>query len=120
MVTHGQHRQRTALVTRGKRIQLCRFHLDAQNAVAGHLFVQIRAFGIEHIRGIDAADMGLGAFCFGSIHRGTQQGPIGARGVIHLAEDTGRGRGNCRRRHGNNHIANANVRLHSATRANPN
>ena len=36
----------------------------AKDAMAHHLFVQIRTLCVKHIRGINPADMGGGAFAF--------------------------------------------------------
>ena len=101
----------------GEIIELCRFHFDAKDAVACHLFVEIRALVIKHIRAVDAAHMGGGAFGGGRICGGAQQAVIGAGGKVDLFEDaTGGGgqRGCC---HGDDHIAHFHAFLHAATGA---
>ncbi len=117
VVGNGQHGQRAAAVAGGEGVKLCRLHLDAEDAVALHLFVQVGAFVVEHVGRIDAARMGRNAHRLRRVPCRAQQAEIGGGGVVQFAEDAARGGGERGGRHRQHHVADLDPRLHSARRA---
>ena len=87
MVGYCQNRQRTTAIPRGQIVKLGCFHFDTENAVPGHLLVQIRAFVVENIRRVDAAHVRRDPFTFGGIGRGAQKRVVRAGGEIQFFED---------------------------------
>ena len=118
MIGDGTDGQGATIVAGRQIVQLSRFHLDGENAVAGHLLAEIWAFIIKHIRRINAAHMGSDALFAHGGHSRFQQAIIGTRRKVDLFEHAKRRGGEGRGGHGNHHIAQLDLRAHTTCRAN--
>ena len=83
---------RAATVTRGEDIEFRGLHLDREDAMALHDVIEVGAFGIKHIGGIDAAGMGGDAFGLSRLEGLAKQIEVRGWRKIDLLEEPERGR----------------------------